>query len=545
MPNAVLLLVLLGAPLAAAVVVLALAAFPIARHGRARASLSVAAGAATLTAVAAAGATAVVVGGGQPTWTWGGTTLVRYDALAALVAPVVALVATTVLLYARRNLDGDARSPRFAAAAGALVGGTLVVISAATLAVLVAGWLVASVATVALCAYRGTPAARAAAGRAARAFAIGDLALLGALATTVALVGDPDLSDLGAAAAELQGWTVLSLGPVTVSAAATVVGLLVVAALARGGQLPLPRWLPGTVAAPTPVSALLHAGAVNAGAIVLIRTSPIAAEAPATMVALAVATVATIAVVLPAVRARADVKGQLAESTSAQMAFMLLACAVGAPVVAITHLAGHALYKSARFLGAGDTIRHQVTRRRWLPAPTSLHLGAAAAIGGAVAVAWVALSGWAGVPTAERWLVGVAVVALAAQATGTLAGRGRAVSPSLLLTGVGAVALAIGVALAADRLVGPAVFHGDAFVDPRLALLTLGALAGGTALLRRTPAGAAWLAGVTPVAAPAPARVAASVASAPAPVGARPAQRVWPRHAAGEPVSAPALEGAR
>ncbi len=51
----------------------------------------------------------------------------------------------------------------------------------------------------------------------------------------------------------------LFLGPVTVSAAATVVGLLVVAALARGGQLPLPRWLPGTVAAPTPVSALLHA----------------------------------------------------------------------------------------------------------------------------------------------------------------------------------------------------------------------------------------------------------------------------------------------
>ncbi len=120
-------------------------------------------------------------------------TLVRYDRWPHWWRSVVALVATTVLLYARRNLDGDARSPRFAASAP---WGTLVVISAATLAVLVAGWLVASVATVALCAYRGTPAARAAAGRAARAFAIGDLALLGALATTVALVGDPDLSDL-------------------------------------------------------------------------------------------------------------------------------------------------------------------------------------------------------------------------------------------------------------------------------------------------------------------------------------------------------------
>ncbi|MBL8777646.1 MAG: hypothetical protein JNK12_17015 [Acidimicrobiales bacterium] len=545
MPTASILLVLLGAPLAAAVVVPSLAALPVGRHRRAGASLTAAAAAAAMSAVAAAGATAVVVAGGEPTLTWGGTTVVRYDALAALVVPVVALVSTTVLLYARRNLEGDERAPRFAAAAGALVGGTLVVVTAATLAVLVAGWLLASVATVALCAYRGTSVARAAAGRAARAFAVGDLALIGALATTVALVGNPDLSDLGAAAAELQGWTLLGLGPVTVTAAAAVVGLLVVAALARGGQLPLPRWLPGTVAAPTPVSALLHAGAVNAGAIVLIRTSPIAAEAPATMVALAACTLATIAVVLPAVRSHADVKGQLAEATSAQMAFMLLACAVGAPVVALTHLAGHSLYKSARFLGAGDTIRHEVSRRRWLPAPTSLHLGAAVAIGGAVAVAWAAVSGWAGAPAPERWFVGAALVALAAQATGALAGRGWAVSPSLLLVAVGAIAMAVGVALAAERLVGPALFHADAFVDPRLALLALGGLAAGTALLRRTPAGAAWLAGVTPVAATAPTQVATSLVSASTSVGPRPAQRARPRPAAGEPASAPALEGAR
>ena len=257
------------------------------------------------------------------------------------------------------------------------------------------------------------------------------------------------------------------------------------------------------------------------------------------MVALAVATVATIAVVLPAVRARADVKGQLAESTSAQMAFMLLACAVGAPVVALTHLAGHALYKSARFLGAGDTIRHQVTRRRWLPAPTSLHLGAAAIRRRSGVVALRRLGGRARrrALARQRRRRGAG-----APNTGTSpVGAGRLPVP--LLTGRRG-GMAIGVP-SPPTAWWAAVFHGDAFVDPRLALLTLGALAGGTALLRRTPAGAAWLAGVTPVAAPAPARVAASVASAPAPVGARPAKRVWPRHAAGEPVWAPALEGAR
>ena len=55
-------------------------------------------------------------------------------------------------------------------------------------------------------------------------------------------------------------------GPVVALAAA----LVVIAALSRSAQVPFHRWLPATLAAPTPVSALLHAGVVNAGGVLLI-----------------------------------------------------------------------------------------------------------------------------------------------------------------------------------------------------------------------------------------------------------------------------------
>lgn len=442
-------------------------------------------------------ATAALVGD-DPSLTVGDRTWLRFDGVAALVAPVACLVATTVLLYARRNLEGDLRAHRFAAGACALLLGTLVAVTAATFSVLVAGWLLASAATVALCGYRGTAAARATARVTGRTLAFGDLALAAAFGVTVAAVGDPDLAGLTGVAGTLAARTILDLGPLTLDAATLVAGLLVVAALARAGQLPLPRWLSATVSAPTPVSALLHAGAVNAGAVLLIRTSPISSEVWAAMALLAACTLANIAVAIIALRLRPDRKGQLAESTSAQMGFMLLAVAVGAPVVALTHLAGHALYKSARFLAAGDTVQRQVVRRRWLATTTTLDRTAPVAAGGVVAATWWAVSGQAGLAPAEQWMVGAALAAVAAQAAGSLRSGGTAGMPLLAMAG-GALAASAGVALAADHFLGSTLSHTGAFVDVRVALSVLVVIAGSTALAWRSPTGVRWLTGLAAV----------------------------------------------
>ena len=281
-----------------------------------------------------------------------------------MLALVVSTIGLTVLTYARRALDAGPDAVRSAAAGGAVLAATLAVAAAGRVSVLVVGWVATTLAVLALLHHRTDPSRRAATARAARSLVVGDVALVVAGIVVVAVSGDLGLTRMGEAATALADRSVTLAGLPAVRAADVVAVLLVLAALARASQLPLPLWLPGTLAAPTPTSALLHAGVVNAGAIVLLRSLDLLDAAPAARWALGLASLATIGAGVAAMATRHDVKGSLATSTSAQMGFMLLAVAVGAPLAAVTHLVGHALYKSARFLGAGAAIGAAVRQAR-------------------------------------------------------------------------------------------------------------------------------------------------------------------------------------
>lgn len=468
MPN-FLVAVLAGLPLVAAVLAVT--------FGRHRPSWAVSLAAAAAAATTAAGMTAAVATatGAAPTLTIAGLVWLRLDAVAAVLAPVLGSVATTVLVYARRNLDGDDRAWRFSTGASLLLGATMVLVTAGRLDVLTAGWVAGSVATVWLCGYRSDPGGRAARRRAAVALGAGDTALVTALAVLVAASADLDLGSLDSDAA--GGW-----GP--------LVGLLLVtAALARAGQLPLPRWLPGTVAAPTPVSALLHAGAVNAGAVVLVRCTPLLAAHRVATTVLAVSAAATVVVAWAAMRARPDVKGALAESTAAQMGFMLLAVAAGAPVAALAHLGGHALYKSARFLGAGDAIARRADARRWAPAPSGHRPGAIAS--GVLAAAAAAGLWWsltAGLDAAERGLVAIALAVTTGHAATVVAAQPPRVAVALAGRAAAAVVGAVTVAWAAHRVLDRAVDHAEGFVPLAPVLAALAVAAALVELATRNPA---------------------------------------------------------
>jgi NADH:ubiquinone oxidoreductase subunit 5 (subunit L)/multisubunit Na+/H+ antiporter MnhA subunit len=290
------------------------------------------------------------------------------DRVGAILIVLTTLVGLIVQSFASRSLRGDLRARRFHVLALVLTASTTLVAIAATGTGFVIGWIATSVVLVALIGHRAPwPPAVAAQRRTGWSFLIGDSVLVVAMVVTLVLVGDIDLRSVGAGAASLDAEQIAGVNALTV-----VATLLVLAGIARSALVPIHRWLPATLAAPTPVSALLHAGVINGAGVLLIRFSPIFASS-ATAMAVAFAIGMLTALLATAVMlVRTDVKGGLVWSTAGQMGFMVMQLGVGAFAAALFHIVGHAMYKAAMFLGAGGAISAHL-RQQQRP-----HLGLAA-----------------------------------------------------------------------------------------------------------------------------------------------------------------------
>jgi NAD(P)H-quinone oxidoreductase subunit 5 len=148
--------------------------------------------------------------------------------------------------------------------------------------------------------------------------------------------------------------------------------LLVVGVLLKSAQVPFHGWMLQVMEAPTPVSALLHAGVVNIGGFVMIRLAPLMAHAYiAQGILLGVGLFTTIVAAL-VMTTRAAIKGVLAWSTIGQMGFMLVQCGLGAWHLALLHLLAHSLYKAHTFLSAGSVVQQWRTSHLVHTPPTRL-----------------------------------------------------------------------------------------------------------------------------------------------------------------------------
>jgi len=299
----------------------------------------------------------------------------RVTALLGLLTTGVGLV---VQSFASRNLQGDLFARRFFVLASLLTSATTSVAFAATLGLLCVAWIVAGLALAALVTHRATwQPARRSSRRTLRSLWVGDGALLVATLLTVLSVGEIDLRSPAESARELADASIPVLGG---NVLAVVALLLTVAGISRSALVPVHQWLPSTIAAPTPVSALLHAGVVNGAGMLLIRLAPVfGSSATATHVAFAAGAV-TACYATTVMLVRCDVKGNLAWSTAGQMGFMTVQVAVGALPAALLHIVGHGMFKAALFLGAGGSVTAH-HRHHQRPAPQvvarSVRLGVA------------------------------------------------------------------------------------------------------------------------------------------------------------------------
>lgn len=132
--------------------------------------------------------------------------------------------------------------------------------------------------------------------------------------------------------------------------------LLALAAFARSAQFLMHTWLPYTMGGPTPVSALMHAGIVNAGGFLINRFAPVFVHAGDVLHGLFIVGLITAVIGSVLMLTQNDVKKSLGYSTMGQMGFMVMECGVGAFSLAIYHLIAHGLFKGTLFLGAGGVI---------------------------------------------------------------------------------------------------------------------------------------------------------------------------------------------
>lgn len=281
---------------------------------------------------------------------WGPITLSTYfDAVSAVMLVLAAFLAVAVIRFSGNYLGGNPDQGRFFKWLSVTAGCVLLLVVSGNLALFVLSWMGVSMALHKLLTfYPDRPAAMVAARKKFLFSRLGDLALLTALWTAWHAFGTLDYAPLFAAASGDAGVHSGSIQGIAL--------LLVLAAVLKSAQFPFHGWLPDTMETPTPVSALMHAGIINAGGFLIIRFSPLMAKAPHALELLAAVGGFTALFGSLVMITQTSVKRTLAFSTVAQMGFMMLQCGLGAFALALLHIAAHSLYKAHAFLSSGSVI---------------------------------------------------------------------------------------------------------------------------------------------------------------------------------------------
>lgn len=303
---------------------------------------------------------------------------------------LVQLLGTVIGSFSARYLQGETGQQRYVTALASVLAAVQVLLLADHWLVLIAAWAAVGAAMQPLlCFYQDRPFARLAAYKKRIADRLADMLLLLAAALAWHEVGSGSLSALWLHLAKEGISPALKLSSVA----------LVLAVILRTALLPVHGWLIQVMEAPTPVSALLHAGVVNLGGFVLIRFAVLLEQAPLARGVLMGFGLVTAVLAGMVMLTRITIKVRLAWSTVAQMGFMLLECALGLYTLAALHLIGHSLYKAHSFLSASSVVRQTRLRALHQPAaPGAGSLALAPVIAIALVLLMAPLAGRAGWP---------------------------------------------------------------------------------------------------------------------------------------------------
>jgi len=266
----------------------------------------------------------------------------QFDMLTKIMVIYILIIWFFIYHYAQRYLESDKTRIRFLSQLKLVLFSVLMLVMAANLLTAFVAWQFIGMSLYLLLNhYHHDPAANRAAKKKFVINRIGDCSFL--LAIVLAY----------------QTHSATSFASISLSPHANLIScLLFLSVMTKCAQFPFHIWLLDTMETPTPVSALMHAGVINAGGILLTRVSD--SLVGFHVLAYAILLIGLTSAVLSVhwMNQQPDTKKKLAYSTMGQMGYMLVQCSVGAFPAAIFHLISHGFYKACLFLNAGETLNN-------------------------------------------------------------------------------------------------------------------------------------------------------------------------------------------
>lgn len=283
---------------------------------------------------------------------------VRLDAVSAVMLVLVSFIGWIVLRYSRTYMDGEAQQGAFTSKMSATLAAVLLLVMSGNLIQLFVAWTATSLLlNQLLLFYPERVTARRATRKKAVVARLSEVALAGAACLLIATTGTTSIESI---------LTTAEANWMTMGAAL----LIAVSAVLASAQFPAHGWLTEVMEAPTPVSALLHAGVINAGGFLLIRFADVMLLAPGVMALLVMLGGFTALFAGLVMLTQPAVKTSLAWSTIAQMAFMVMQCGLALFPLALLHIVAHSLYKAHAFLSSGEAVRNVAATLR--PGPIAV-----------------------------------------------------------------------------------------------------------------------------------------------------------------------------
>jgi len=275
--------------------------------------------------------------------------VVQLDLVSSAMFLMVATIAVVVTRYSRSYLAGQRELDRFARALLLTVASACVLVTSNHLAVLVLAWFATDVGLHQLLTFfKNRRQAIIVAHKKFLLSRVADACFVSSIVLIGGQLGSLRIDVVNALARSSDG-----LSPTL--HLATI--LLVFGVLLKCAQIPFHGWMLAVMEAPTPVSALLHAGVVNIGGFVMIRLAPLMGHAYIAQSILLGVGLGTTIIAALVMTTRVAIKGVLAWSTIGQMGFMLVQCGLGAWHLALMHLLAHSLYKAHTFLSSGSVVQ--------------------------------------------------------------------------------------------------------------------------------------------------------------------------------------------